>query len=341
VRHSPTLPQPHTPRAPTKRRALRPVVVRAHDRVNAPQSLDPDSPGQECHDAARGEHRPGTPEQVPLLARPDRPFPGMKEADGCAHRSPSRNHRRSGPSEKHIDLGSPGASTRAEYQRRRDADERRRRRERFGRLLGPVIAAVAGERRSTTAWERGGVAEERVGAYLTRAVGERGLLLHDRSIPGSRSNIDHLAVVPSGVWVIDTKRYAGRVQRRNVGMWLTSRPLLVVNGRDRTRLVRAVRHQVTRVSENAGNGVPLYAVLCFSGSRWEPWARPFVIDQVIVTWAGQLAKTLRGPGPLDPRSVRTLAAQLAVAFPSYPATTRRRYTPPSVDPPAPRPRRRC
>jgi hypothetical protein len=48
-----------------------------------------------------------------------------------------------------------------------------------------------------------------VGLSLSRAVGRVGLVLHDRSVPGTRSNIDHLAVVPSGVWVIDTKHYAG------------------------------------------------------------------------------------------------------------------------------------
>jgi hypothetical protein len=54
-----------------------------------------------------------------------------------------------------------------------------------------------------------------------------------------------------------------------------------------------------------------------------------MIDQVIVTWAGQLAKTLRRPGPLDPKSVRTLTAQLAVAFPSYRATAPGRNASPS------------
>jgi hypothetical protein len=48
-------------------------------------------------------------------------------------------------------------------------------------------------------------------------VGHVGLVLHDRAIPGTRSNIDHIAVVPSGVWVIDTKQYRGRVQRRDRG----------------------------------------------------------------------------------------------------------------------------
>jgi nuclease-like protein len=34
----------------------------------------------------------------------------------------------------------------------------------------------------------------------------------------SRANIDHIAIAPSGVWVIDSKRYKGRVS--------VSRPLL-------------------------------------------------------------------------------------------------------------------
>jgi hypothetical protein len=36
------------------------------------------------------------------------------------------------------------------------------------------------------------------------------VLLHDRRIPGTRANIDHLAVTPTGVYVIDTKKYQGR-----------------------------------------------------------------------------------------------------------------------------------
>lgn len=37
-------------------------------------------------------------------------------------------------------------------------------------------------------------------------------VLRDRRIPGSRANIDHLAVTPTGVHVIDAKRYNGRPQ---------------------------------------------------------------------------------------------------------------------------------
>jgi hypothetical protein len=124
------------------------------------------------------------------------------------------------------DLGNPGASARAEYQRRLSRQEARRR-ARFGRYLAPVVGALAGPNPSTVAWERGGRGEEEVGRTLTRAVADRGVVLHDRAIPRSRANIDHIAVVPSGVWVIDTKRYRGRVERRSG--WLGSSPTLFLN----------------------------------------------------------------------------------------------------------------
>ena len=36
-------------------------------------------------------------------------------------------------------------------------------------------------------------------------------MLHDRRIPGTRANIDHIAVASSAVWVIDAKRYNGKL----------------------------------------------------------------------------------------------------------------------------------
>ena len=50
------------------------------------------------------------------------------------------------------------------------------------------------------------------------------MVLHDRAVPGGRANIDHIAVVPSGVWVIDTKHYRGRLEQRDLGGWFVSRP---------------------------------------------------------------------------------------------------------------------
>ena len=40
------------------------------------------------------------------------------------------------------------------------------------------------------------------------------VLLHDRRIPRSRANIDHIAVAPSGVTVVDAKAVKGKVRVR-------------------------------------------------------------------------------------------------------------------------------
>jgi len=220
-----------------------------------------------------------------------------------------------GPDEG-IDRGRPGSSARAEFERRQQADDRHRQ-EVFGRFLAPLVKAVAGERHATTAWNRGGRAEEKVGHYLSREVGLNGLVLHDRAVPASRGNIDHIAIVPSGVWIIDTKQYSGRVQQRSAGGWFVSRPVLFVNGRDRSSLIPAVLRQVAQVEKHVAADVPLHAALCFSDSEWGLLGRPFVIDGVHITWAHQLAGLLDEPGPLTVNTIRQLGAGIASTFPTY------------------------
>jgi len=168
----------------------------------------------------------------------------------------------------HIDLGRPGASAHAEFERRlrRDAERRRRR---FGRVLAPLVAVLAGVRPSTARWRVGGETEERVGRLLSQGVGSAGLVLHDRSVPRSRANIDHIAVVPCRVWVIDTKRYRGRVRRGRP----PGRRTLVVNGHDRGALLAAARHQGALVEAVVGPGVAVHAVLCFADGEWGCFAR--------------------------------------------------------------------
>ena len=63
-------------------------------------------------------------------------------------------------------------------------------------------------RQSTNAWKVGAAGEERVAQALTALVDAgHGYALHDRRVPGKRSNIDHLFVGAAGVYVIDAKRY--------------------------------------------------------------------------------------------------------------------------------------
>nr|WP_235523401.1 nuclease-related domain-containing protein [Cellulomonas sp. Root485] len=107
------------------------------------------------------------------------------------------------------------------------------------------MIAVSEQPQSTTAWARGAKGEEQLGRGLD-SLADRGVrLLHDRRIPRTRANIDHIAVAPSGVYVIDAKRYAGRPTLRVEGGVIRPRTSrLVIGSRDGTKLVEGVHKQV-------------------------------------------------------------------------------------------------
>src|SRR6185295_94323 len=99
-----------------------------------------------------------------------------------------------------FDPGIAGASGKREYERRRAKREAqtRDRHPRIGGLLLKLQNAPEHEQ----AWARGAAGEEELAASLARRCPEA-IVLHDRRMPVSRANIDHLAIVPSGVYVID------------------------------------------------------------------------------------------------------------------------------------------
>jgi Nuclease-related domain len=49
-------------------------------------------------------------------------------------------------------------------------------------------------------------------SLATRTDSERVSTLHNRRMPSGRGDIDHLAIAPTGVWVIDTKDWKGKVE---------------------------------------------------------------------------------------------------------------------------------
>jgi hypothetical protein len=95
-----------------------------------------------------------------------------------------------------------------------------------GRNVRPMYS------RGIREWERVAVGERRLGVRLDSLTGQGIVVLHDRRVPGSRTNIDHIAVTPTGVRVIDTERYQGRPALRFEGGILRPRvqPLLVGTG---------------------------------------------------------------------------------------------------------------
>ena len=226
-----------------------------------------------------------------------------------------RAKRASKPSTGPIDPGTPGASARREYERRQ-AKREARIREKHPKL-GGLILAVTDEPQSTKAWDTGAVGEERLGQKLNELASDTVRILHDRRIPGTRANIDHIAVTPTGVYVIDPKRYAGRPTLKIEGGLLRPRTeKLLVGGRDRTKLVDGVLKQLDVVRSVVGTDVPVTGVLCFIEADWPLIGGSFTTRGVEVLWPKKLYPRLAAPTPVkvDIDAVhRALAAALPPA----------------------------
>lgn len=213
-----------------------------------------------------------------------------------------------------MDPGIPGASARREFERRRTASEHRIRSKHP--KLGGLILAVTETPQSTNAWDTGARGEERLGARLNGLANVSLRVLHDRRIPKSRANIDHLAITPSGVFVIDAKKYKGRPEHQVEGGVLRPRvEKLMVGKRDRSSLVDSVLKQVQVVSDIVGPEVPVTGVLCFVEADWPLIGGAFSTRGVEVMWPKKLYKALATDGPLNDATVSEVHQALAVALP--------------------------
>ncbi len=217
-----------------------------------------------------------------------------------------------------VETGSAGSSAQREYERRKARREGRIR-EAHPRL-GGLILALSDEPQTTTAWARGARGEEVLGRSLD-TLGDRGVrVLHDRRIPRTKANIDHIAVCPAGMFVIDAKRYRGRPTLRVEGGILRPRTAkLMVGSRDCTKVVEGVHKQVAQVRaalDQAGfPDVPVRGMLCFVDADWPLFGGSFTIDAVDVLWPKKAAERLTAAGPIDPHAVDEMHRALASAFP--------------------------
>jgi hypothetical protein len=179
------------------------------------------------------------------------------------------------------------------------------------------------------AWEVGSDGEQKVGrrldAWAAQTPGR--FVLHDRRIPRTRANIDHLAVGASGVWAIDAKEYSGIVRRVDVGGLFRTDWRLKVGGKDRTKLVEGVHWQMGQVVDALDRLVPVpddgrrarppvSGVLCFVGAEWSLFARPFVLGGVQVAWPSAMVELLSAAGPVTTSTAENIARSLSEVFPA-------------------------
>lgn len=217
-----------------------------------------------------------------------------------------------------VEPGAAGASARREHERR--VAKRQARIQAAHPRLGRFILAVSDEPQSTTAWARGALGEERLGQRLDQLRDRGVLMLHDRRIPGSRANLDHIAISPAGVFVIDAKRYQGRPRLRIEGGLIRPRTeTLMVGGRDCTKLVTGITKQVALVQTALNRleipDVRVAGMLCFIDADWPLIGGSFHINGIQVLWPKLAAERICAGDLIDADTMQTMHHHLASAFP--------------------------
>ena len=174
--------------------------------------------------------------------------------------------------------------------------------------------------RSAELWERGADGERATAAALDALPKDTWTVFHDVRWPGRKfANIDHVAVGPSGIFVIDAKRYKGRPRLQvDGGLFRPRTERMFVGSRDCTKLVAGVQWQVELVhTALSGRGVtaPILGKLCFVDADWPLIGGAFTIGGVEALWPKALRKQLARPGPLTPEMLHDLHRHIADAFP--------------------------
>jgi hypothetical protein len=160
------------------------------------------------------------------------------------------------------------------------------------------------------AWRSGAAGERAVGKMLDGLRAQGVVAIHDRRVPGRRTNIDHIAVAPPGVFVIDTKNVVGKVA--------ASRSGLRVAGRRQDKMLDGVAGQVAVVQgvlDQAGTApVAVRGVLCFTKADL-PWLRPQPRGIALLYPRGLRRVLTKGDLVLTRDQVNALATVLATKLP--------------------------
>jgi Nuclease-related domain len=183
---------------------------------------------------------------------------------------------------------------------------------RLGLVVG-VLAAIAvgwGLRfrpsPDAVAWRRGAAGERRTARLLSPLERQGWVVLHDLAVPGSAANIDHLAIGPGGVFVVDSKQYRGRLQFDPSGrLWHGRFPLHPT--------LRAVSFEADRAAQVLADPQVVVPIIAVHGVQ-VPWGK-LVIQGVPVVSARRLPSMLRTlPAVLGPERVGAVAHQARIRF---------------------------
>ena len=154
--------------------------------------------------------------------------------------------------------------------------------ERRGVAPGGSAARKAAELRAAASrtlemaekWEKGADGERATAEALSLLPPDF-VVFHDLVVPGSKANVDHLVIGPTGVWLIDSKAYQGELRFADGTLWRGRFPM--------RRESATVEWMATEVSRHLDADVR--PVLCFTHAEPPVPCPPLGTVEVVSVWA--------------------------------------------------------
>ena len=185
---------------------------------------------------------------------------------------------------------------------------------------GEFLLAMSDEPTAESAFDHGTPWQRWVAELLREEFPKGVFLFHRRRGPGRHDDIDVVAVLPSGVWIVDIRRYEGaRAEVRHRGGDRSGAKYLAVDDTDAIAVLDDLDDQAGAVATaltNAGwETVETHSVLCLVDVE-SAWRGHTTVGGAHVTKARPMLKLLAvGPVVLDDTDIASLGLSLDKALP--------------------------
>ncbi len=178
------------------------------------------------------------------------------------------------------------------------------------------------QQRDDKRWRKGAAGEYIVDQVLHEELRNGEVILSDRKVPGSSANIDFVVVASSGIWVIDAKKWRGKLEYKAANR-LGTKMVLLVDGVDRTSTFDEIYNLVIPIRQCIPDwSVPIEPALTFVQAEWAGRAavklfttKPHKHGLVWFSAPRIIAAKIREPGPLSTEAVAHIAQILDELLP--------------------------
>jgi hypothetical protein len=136
-----------------------------------------------------------------------------------------------------------------------------RRIERLRQQEAECVARLESIRKQIAAWETGLEGEKKIAEVLAELPSGWWVLHDRRKSSRSPANIDHVVIGPTGVHIIDTKNWAGKVWLGDKGVICGRRPMA-----EEAKALAETRDLVARELVRLGSPAPVFGVIAFASS---------------------------------------------------------------------------